>query len=157
TIPKIQEGEKKSLNQGQVKEVENFENSTGVKHTFRQPVATVEEKRNKNLAAGPVRKPVATIDTIGRRKVNQSSEKEVQESTKRQITKVTQEGRVQKESDKAKQEDSLAPSHRNAQKSRSASLKQTVTPRGTKQASSKRNSSSTVRSKPLKKKKAAKW
>lgn len=75
TIPKIQEGEKKSLNQGQVKEVENFENSTGVKHTVRQPVATVEEKRNKNLAAGPVRKPVATIDTIGRRKVNQSSEK----------------------------------------------------------------------------------
>lgn len=157
TIPKIQEGEKKSLNQGQVKEVENFENSTGVKHTFRQPVATVEEKRNKNLAAGPVRKPVATIDTIGRRKVNQSSEKEVEESAKRQIKNDTQQRSVQIEKDKAKQKKSQAPTQTNTQKTRSASLKQTVTPRGTKQTSSKRNSSSTVRRKPLKKKKTAKW
>ena len=157
TIPKIQEGEKKSLNQGQVKEVENFENSTGVKHTVRQPVATVEEKRNKNLAAGPVRKPVATIDTIGRRKVNQSSEKEVEESAKRQIKNDTQQRSVQIEKDKAKQKKSQAPTQTNTQKTRSASLKQTVTPRGTKQTSSKRNSSSTVRRKPLKKKKTAKW
>lgn len=157
TIPKIQEGEKKSLNQGQVKEVENFENSTGVKHTFRQPVATVEEKRNKNLAAGPVRKPVATIDTIGRRKVNQSSEKAVEESAKRQIKNDTQQRSVQIEKDKAKQKKSQAPTQTNTQKTRSASLKQTVTPRGTKQTSSKRNSSSTVRRKPLKKKKTAKW
>ena len=157
TIPKIQEGEKKSLNQGQVKEVENFENSTGVKHTVRQPVATVEEKRNKNLAAGPVRKPVATIDTIGRRKVNQSSEKAVEESAKRQIKNDTQQRSVQIEKDKAKQKKSQAPTQTNTQKTRSASLKQTVTPRGTKQTSSKRNSSSTVRRKPLKKKKTAKW
>lgn len=157
TIPKIQEGEKKSLNQGQVKEVENFENSTGVKHTVRQPVATVEEKRNKNLAAGPVRKPVATIDTIGRRKVNQSSEKEVEESAKRQIKNDTQQRSIQIEKDKAKQKKSQAPTQTNTQKTRSASLKQTVTPRGTKQTSSKRNSSSTVRRKPLKKKKTAKW
>lgn len=157
TIPKIQEGEKKSLNQGQVKEVENFENSTGVKHTVRQPVATVEEKRNKNLAAGPVRKPVATIDTIGRRKVNQSSEKEVEESAKRQIKNDTQQRSVQIEKDKAKQKKSQAPTQTNTQKTRSASLKQTVTPRGTKQTSSKRNSSSTIRRKPLKKKKTAKW
>ena len=157
TIPKIQEGEKKSLNQGQVKEVENFENSTGVKHTVRQPVATVEEKRNKNLAAGPVRKPVATIDTIGRRKVNQSSEKEVEESAKRQIKNDTQQRSVQIEKDKAKQKKSQAPTQTNTQKTRSASLKQTVTPRGTKQTSSKRNSSSTVRRKSLKKKKTAKW
>lgn len=157
TIPKIQEGEKKSLNQGQVKEVENFENSTGVKHTVRQPVATVEEKRNKNLAAGPVRKPVATIDTIGRRKVNQSSEKAVEESAKRQIKNDTQQRSIQIEKDKAKQKKSQAPTQTNTQKTRSASLKQTVTPRGTKQTSSKRNSSSTVRRKPLKKKKTAKW
>ncbi len=157
TIPKIQEGEKKSLNQGQVKEVENFENSTGVKHTFRQPVATVEEKRNKNLAAGPVRKPVATIDTIGRRKVNQSSEKAVEESAKRQIKNDTQQRSIQIEKDKAKQKKSQAPTQTNTQKTRSASLKQTVTPRGTKQTSSKRNSSSTVRRKSLKKKKTAKW
>lgn len=157
TIPKIQEGEKKSLNQGQVKEVENFENSTGVKHTVRQPVATVEEKRNKNLAAGPVRKPVATIDTIGRRKVNQSSEKAVEESAKRQIKNDTQQRSIQIEKDKAKQKKSQAPTQTNTQKTRSASLKQTVTPRGTKQTSSKRNSSSTVRRKSLKKKKTAKW
>ena len=157
TTPKIQEGEKKSLNQGQVKEVENFGNSTGVKHTVRQPVATVEEKRNKNLAAGPVRKPVATIDTIGRRKVNQSSEKAVEESAKRQIKNDTQQRSIQIEKDKAKQKKSQAPTQTNTQKTRSASLKQTVTPRGTKQTSSKRNSSSTVRRKPLKKKKTAKW
>ena len=157
TIPKIQEGEKKSLNQGQVKEVENFENSTGVKHTVRQPVATVEEKRNKNLAAGPVRKPVATIDTIGRRKVNQSSEKAVEESAKRQIKNDTQQRSIQIEKNKAKQKKSQAPTQTNTQKTRSASLKQTVTPRGTKQTSSKRNSSSTVRRKSLKKKKTAKW
>lgn len=157
TIPKIQEGEKKSLNQGQVKEVENFENSTGIKHTVRQPVATVEEKRNKNLAAGPVRKPVATIDTIGRRKVNQSSEKAVEESAKRQIKNDTQQRSIQIEKDKAKQKKSQAPTQTNTQKTRSASLKQTVTPRGTKQTSSKRNSSSTVRRKSLKKKKTAKW
>ncbi|HIR89953.1 MAG TPA: LCP family protein [Candidatus Fimimorpha faecalis] len=157
TTPKIQEGEKKLLNQGQVKEVENFENSTGIKHTVRQPVATVEEKRNKNLAAGPVRKPVATIDTIGRRKVNQSSEKAVEESAKRQIKNDTQQRSIQIEKDKAKQKKSQAPTQTNTQKTRSASLKQTVTPRGTKQTSSKRNSSSTVRRKPLKKKKTAKW
>ena len=157
TIPKIQEGEKKSLNQGQVKEVENFENSTGVKHTVRQPVATVEDNRNKNLAAGPVRKPVATIHTIGRRKVNQSSEKAVEESAKRQIKNDTQQRSIQIEKDKAKQKKSQAPTQTNTQKTRSASLKQTVTPRGTKQTSSKRNSSSTVRRKSLKKKKTAKW
>ncbi len=43
------------------------------KRAVRQPVATVEEKRNKSLAGGPVRQPVGTIDTVGRKNAKQSA------------------------------------------------------------------------------------
>lgn len=160
----IQEGEKKSLKQRQIKETENSGSSTGVKRAVRQPVATVEEKRNKSLAAGPVRKPVATIDTIGRRKVNQLSEKAAEESAKRQIKNDTQQRKrsTQIERDGAKQKKIQSTTQTNAQRTRSgnSSSDQVITPRrtGSKQVSSRGSSSSAARrKKTLKKKKTAKW
>ena len=44
---------------------------TGERKAIRHPVATVEEKRNRSLAAGTVRHPVGTIETAGKRMESQ--------------------------------------------------------------------------------------
>lgn len=153
-----QEGTQKLRKQSQVKETEDLGSSAGVKHVIRQPVATVEEKRNKNLTTGSVRKPVATIDA--RRKTNPSFEKTVEESGKKRVKGETQQNSAQVERDETKQKKVKPTTQTNSQRTRSgnSSSNRAVTSRQTAKVSAKGSSSNAVRrKKTLKKKKTAKW